>query len=219
MPTGRIIAIGDIHGCASALATLIHTIQPRSDDTLVPLGDYIDRGPDSRGVVEMLMQLSHECILVPILGNHEEMLFAAPEGPRELDYWLHFGGESTLASYGTDNPRRIPERHVRFLKQCTPYYETTTHIFTHAYYIPDVPMAAQVPGVLRWTSVPPMPEPHSSGKTVIVGHTPQQNGEVLDLGFLKVIDTYCHGGGWLTALDVTSGRIWQADREGTLRAE
>ena len=55
------------------------------------------------------------------------------------------------------------------------------------------------------------------GKTAIVGHTPQGTGEILDLGYLICIDTYCVGGGWLTALDVESGRVWQANREGRLR--
>ena len=59
--------------------------------------------------------------------------------------------------------------------------------------------------------------PHHSGRTVVVGHTPQQNGEILDLGFLKCIDTFCHGGGWLTALEVNSGYFWQANEQGTSR--
>lgn len=217
MTTGRIIAIGDIHGCSAALATLVSAIQPEANDTLVPLGDYIDRGPDSRGVVEMLMRLDQECILVPILGNHEEMLFAAREGAMELQFWLRFGGDAALASWGARTPQEIPERHLRFLRSCRDYYETTDHIFTHGYYVPHVPMHAQPPGVLRWTSLPTSPEPHMSGKTVVVGHTPQHDGEVLDLRFLKGIDTFCHGGGWLTALDVTTGKIWQADRDGNLR--
>lgn len=217
MTSGRIIAIGDIHGCSAALASVVEAMQIRPEDTLVPLGDYIDRGPDSRGVIEMLIRLEEECILVPILGNHEEMLFAARESPAELQFWLRFGGDAALASYGVARPQEIPDRHYRFLRRCRDYYETTDHIFTHAYYVPSVAMAAQPPGVLRWTSLPRVPEPHVSGKVVVVGHTPQTDGEVLDLPFLKGIDTFCHGDGWLTALDVTSGQTWQANREGCLR--
>lgn len=217
MTTGRVIAIGDIHGCSAALQALVEAIQPTPDDTLVPLGDYIDRGPDSRGVIEMLMKLADECILVPILGNHEEMLFAAREGASELEFWQRFGGDAALASYGVKRPQDIPDRHLRFLHSCKDYYETTDHIFTHAYYVPHVPMHAQPKGVLRWTSLPYVPEPHVSGKTVILGHTPQLDGEVLDWKFLKVIDTFCHGDGWLTALEVQSGQTWQADRDGRLR--
>jgi serine/threonine protein phosphatase 1 len=61
------------------------------------------------------------------------------------------------------------------------------------------------------------PGPHESGKTVIVGHTSQKSGEILDLGHLVCIDTYCHGGSWLTALEVTTGQVWQANRNGELR--
>jgi serine/threonine protein phosphatase 1 len=183
----------------------------------VPLGDYIDRGPDSRGVIEQLMHLSAECQLVPILGNHEEMVFAAPETQSDLLFWLKFGGQSTLDSYGALGPRDIPSDHIQFLRSCKNFYETANHIFTHGYYEPGRPMTEQSGRDLRWTALPVQPVPHSSGKIAVVGHTPQRNGEVLDLRFLKCIDTYCHAGGWLTALDVTTGQIWQADREGTLR--
>jgi serine/threonine protein phosphatase 1 len=217
MTTGRVIAIGDIHGCSAALETLVSAIRPAPEDTLVTLGDYIDRGPDSRGVIERLMQLAGECILVPILGNHEEMLFGAGEALGAMQFWLRFGGDTTLASYGITRPQDIPARHLMFMKGCRDSYETVTHIFTHGYYEPALPMAAQSPSVLRWTSLPMNPQPHSSGKVVVVGHTPQHNGEILDLGFLKGIDTFCHGDGWLTALDVTTGQVWQANREGLLR--
>jgi serine/threonine protein phosphatase 1 len=71
---------------------------------------------------------------------------------------------------------------------------------------------------LRWESIRDMtPGPHETGKIVIVGHTSQKNGEIFDLGHVKCIDTYCCGGGWLTALDVQTGEVWQADREGKMR--
>jgi serine/threonine protein phosphatase 1 len=72
--------------------------------------------------------------------------------------------------------------------------------------------------MLRWESLrETTPGPHESGKTVIAGHTSQKNVEILGLGHVKVIDTYCYGGGWLTALDVRTDEVWQADREGNLR--
>ena len=73
LTSGRIVVIGDIHGCATALRTLVKVIDPRPEDTIVTLGDYIDWGPDSRGVIEQLIGLSGRCHLVPVLGNHEEM--------------------------------------------------------------------------------------------------------------------------------------------------
>jgi predicted MPP superfamily phosphohydrolase len=134
----RTIAIGDIHGCAIALAKLIEIIAPQPDDTLVPLGDYVDRGIDSRGVIDQLLALADRCRLVPILGNHEEMLLGAREGRSD------------------------------------------------------------------------------SGKIAIVGHTPQH--EILDLGYLKCLDTNCCYGGLLTALDVDTNQLWQVDEKGEVRA-
>ena len=74
---GRTIAIGDIHGCSAALRALIAAIEPTADDTLVPLGDYVDRGPDSRGVIDAVLELEKRCRVVPLLGNHELMLLDA----------------------------------------------------------------------------------------------------------------------------------------------
>jgi serine/threonine protein phosphatase 1 len=214
----RTIAIGDVHGCSAALAALIDAIAPRGDDVLVTLGDYINRGPDSRGVLDLLIDLGRRCQLVPLLGNHDQMLLAARSGLHPTT-WLGMGGCATLDSYG---PGRhldlIPDDHYAFLEDCRDFYETPTHIFVHANYFPDIPMSEQEVLMLRWESLREMtPGPHESGKTVIVGHTSQKGGEILDRGHLVCIDTYCHGGGWLTALDVTTDQVWQANRDGELR--
>jgi len=223
----RTIAIGDIHGCSVALKTLIEAIQPDPEDAIVTLGDHIDRGPDSRGVIEQLLTLRERRLLVPLMGNHEEMLLAAMEGPSELRYWLKFGGAQVLASYGHAAGREvcpaqlrniIPREHLEFIKSCRLYHETFSHIFVHANYDPELPMERQYRGTLYWEGLHlERVRPHRSGKTVIVGHTPQQDGHILDLGFLKCIDTGCHLGGWLTALDVSTGKIWQANQQGELR--
>ncbi|NUQ62181.1 MAG: serine/threonine protein phosphatase [Pirellulales bacterium] len=217
--SGRIIAIGDIHGYSKSLAALIEAIDPQPADTLVPLGDYVDRGMDTKGVIELLIQLAGRCRLRPILGNHDEMVLAIRSGLDEafLD-WLSFGGTTTLYSYGCLHPREIPEDHIAFLESCLPYFETERHFFTHAGYVPDFPLDLQPPEVLRWVSLRDgPPEPHVSGKTAIVGHTAQKDREILDLGHVVCIDTHIYGGGWLTAMDVESRRTWQADDEGKLR--
>jgi serine/threonine protein phosphatase 1 len=85
MPS-RLLAIGDIHGCATALRTLIAAIDPRPEDTIVLLSDVIDWGPDSRDCVRQVIDLSGRCRLVLVRGNHEEMLFAALESRSELRY-------------------------------------------------------------------------------------------------------------------------------------
>jgi serine/threonine protein phosphatase 1 len=215
----RTIAIGDIHGCRVALDTLLDAIKPRAEDTIVTLGDYIDRGHDSRGVIDRLLDLRRRCTLVPLLGNHEQMLLEALIDPSCRRAWLEFGGVATLASYGeNDDFGAVPGEHVEFMQSCLDYHETPTHLFLHASYGEGLPLDEQSDYHLRWESLRDrVPGPHVSGKVAVVGHTSQKTGEVLDLGHLICIDTYCHGGGWLTALDVGAGRIWQASDAGRLR--
>ncbi len=215
----RTLAIGDIHGCLPALESLLAVIGPRTSDTLVTLGDYVDRGIDSRGVLERLLRLGRECHLVSLLGNHDQMMLQICEGHSELYIdWLMFGGNETLRSYGSLRPERIPTSHIDFLRNCQLIYETETHFFLHGNYLADVPLDDQPEDVLLWDSLKErLPGPHFSGKTAIVGHASQKNGEVLDLGYLKCIDTRCYDTGWLTVLDVGSGQVWQANKEGHLR--
>ena len=216
---GRIIAVGDVHGCSAALRALLAAIEPQPEDTIVALGDYIDRGPDSRGVLDELIALRRRCQLVPLLGNHDELLLEICSGDRSLfDVWLPFGGNATVRSYGGDVPEGVPKQHVEFLKECRPFYETPTHFFLHGSYLAHLPLEQQPSDILYWASLRErLPGPHRSGKLAIVGHTSQKDGQIVDLGYLKCIDTCCYGEGWLTALEVASGQIWQADKEGKMR--
>ena len=224
---GRTIAIGDIHGCSAALAALLDAIEPGPNDTVVTLGDYIDRGPDSRGVIEQLIALGQRCRLIALMGNHEEMLLGALGDQGMLRGWLSCGGVEMLASYGfrpTGEARRflgdlLPREHWAFLTRLRGYHETDSHLFVHAGYHPHLPMDQQPAEALRWQFTERhWAKAHFSGKIAIVGHTPQRTGEVLDLGFLKCIDTHCHAGKWLTALEVPSGKTWQASPQGELRS-
>lgn len=223
---GRTIAVGDIHGCSDALAAVIDAVAPGPTDTVVTLGDYIDRGPGSREVLDQLIRLAGRCRLVPLLGNHEEALLDALGDKDALRRWLTLGGADTLRSYGwaPGGPRRVladwfPKPHREFIAACRGYFETPGHLFVHAGYVPELPLGEQPALALRWrVTDPAVAVPHHSGKVAVVGHTPQQSGEVLDLGFLVCIDTNCARGGWLTALEVGTGQVWQADRTGRLRA-
>ena len=99
MTPPRTIAVGDIHGCSAALDALLDAVRPRPEDTIVTLGDYIDRGPDTWGVIGRLIDLGGRCHLVPILGNHDQMLLEARSGLHPTT-WLGMGGIATLDSYG-----------------------------------------------------------------------------------------------------------------------
>ena len=216
---GRIIAIGDIHGCAHALDAIVEQIQFNSDDLLVCLGDFVDQGRNTKEVIDTLLWLSKQCRLVTLSGNHEEMLLNALEGGQAKDTWEMFGGIATINSYkfGGDI-NAIPQQHIEFIRQCVDFFQTEDYIFVHANYIENEPAENWPSYVLRWSLLEdPLPGPHQSGKTVIVGHTEQRDGEIRDLGHVICIDTACCNYGWLTALDLRSGQCWQASKFGQLR--
>jgi serine/threonine protein phosphatase 1 len=218
MPGSRCWAIGDIHGCSRALSTVIQAIDPGKPDHLVFLGDYVNRGPDSQGVLEILLGLQRRCRCTPLLGNHEEivLMVADREAPYRSLLAAGLGWEQTRQSYGLSSGSvALPAEHLAFLRSCRALgYETVAHIFSHGYPDPDIELARQS-GRCRWTSLPVAPRRHCSGKTVICGHTPQESGIPLDLGFLKAIDTIAAG--WLTAIEIETGHAVQANERGESR--
>ena len=215
----RTIAISDIHGCSHALRTLISAIEPQPDDLVIPLGDLIDRGPDAREVIDLLLDLRGRCRLMPLMGNHEEMMLAVLDGAPP-QRWIQAGGAATLDSYRfTGSLDVVPADQVDFLRACSNYVELDTHFFVHANYDPKLPLAQQSTRTVRWASLEEhVPDPHVSGKVAVVGHTAHRDGQVFSLRHLMGIDTYCYGGAWLTACEVGSGRIWQANQDGKLRS-
>jgi serine/threonine protein phosphatase 1 len=218
-PTPRTIAIGDIHGCNTALAALVEGLKIQRQDAIVMLGDAIDRGPDSRDVLRQLRDLGERCQLICIQGNHEQMLLDAIEGNIALSEWLVHGGAETLDAYGKGaGLTALDPQDVDFIRTWGDVYETDTHFFVHGNYLPSRPLDRQPWRDLRWQSLKwYTPGPHVSGKTAVLGHTSNKQGEILNLGHLICIDTYCHGGYWLTAFDSTSGRVWQSNEAGEFR--
>jgi serine/threonine protein phosphatase 1 len=232
----RTLVIGDVHGCYTALQKLLEVVEVRSDDQLITLGDYVDRGPQSSDVLALLSALHSFGRLVPLRGNHEVMMLQARDGRDPM--WLACGGVETLASYGVsereiddwlDGCRRfgdpsvspleqVPADHWKFIEEgCLPWYETDSHFFVHANAHPDVPLSEQPDYMLYWEKLTG-PCNHFSGKIMVCGHTPQRNGLPLNLGTTVCIDTGVYEDyGWLTCLDVRSGKIWQANQFGKAR--
>jgi serine/threonine protein phosphatase 1 len=219
MPDGRIFAMGDIHGCAIALETMLTALKLCPQDRLIVLGDVIDRGPDSRGVLRRLLALRDQCRLVTLLGNHEQMLLDAIDGRMPRQAWLHFGGAETLDSYGPqESLAAVSEEHVAFIRTWGDYHEQDNHFYAHGNYREFLPLAVQPWQLLRWQSLHEhTPGPHQSGKVAVLGHTANKRGDILDLRYLICIDTCCHGGGWLTTLEAATGRIWQTNDQGEMR--
>ncbi len=217
--TGRTLAIGDIHGCLDALKHLWKVINPQANDHVIFVGDYVDRGPNSKGVIDFLISLQSDYKVSFLSGNHEEKFLLAKLNNIELEQWLeHWGGVETLASYGVDGISDIPEAHWEFLRKCLPYLETETHIFVHANLEADVPLDQQLPFSLIHKKFG-TPLPHQSGKTMICGHTAQTSHVPNNLGHAICIDTDPGRGGYLTCLHVETGHYWQVNTAGEVRED
>jgi serine/threonine protein phosphatase 1 len=214
--SGRILAIGDIHGCNTALDVLLGQLQIQSDDTVVLLGDVVDRGPGTHLVIERLLELQQQCVLHFVRGNHEEMLFGVIEGSLKPELWLVHGGQEVIDAYhgSLDN---VPAEHLEFLQTSVDYYETPTNVFVHANLEPGMPLAEQNKRWLRWTRFTGREEPLPSGQQVICGHTAQPEGLPVHTRGWVCIDTCVYGGGWLTCLDASTEEFFQADESGRFR--
>jgi serine/threonine protein phosphatase 1 len=214
---GRTLAIGDIHGHLKALDALLNAVAPSPDDHLVFLGDYVDRGPDSAGVIKRIIELKTKWKVTALRGNHEDMMLAARGGRVDLlREWIMSGGLQTLLSYGGNRAtvRDVPAEHWCFLqRELVDYLETQTHIFVHANCDPDIPLSEQTDFVLRWERCDDI-KPHQSAKIIVCGHTPQNGGRPMNKGYAICIDTGAGFGEWLTCLDVRSGMLWQANIRG-----
>jgi serine/threonine protein phosphatase 1 len=217
----RTLAIGDIHGCHVALTVLLAQVQFRPDDTLVFTGDYIDRGPASSLVIDELLGLHKSCSPVFLRGNHEQMLLGARGDSLKTNLWRSFGGVETMFSYGAkfrkDWESAIPDSHWKFFERTVNYLETDTHIFVHASVEPELEMKDQSDSLLHWGLFEWM-RPHKSGKKIVCGHTVQMSGQIKDVGFAVCIDTGAAMGGWLSCLDVKTGKYWQANERGKTRS-
>lgn len=215
----RLLAIGDIHGCSTALKTLCETVQIRPDDTVVILGDCMNRGPDTKNVVETLLDLGTRANLVVLMGNHEQMWLRALNCKEEEAEWKACGGETTLKSYGVSSAHELPARHQDFFREGLKFHEDEKHFFVHANADAYVPLESQTDDVLLWRHLSTAPSRHISGKTMICGHTPQANGLPRHWGTAICIDTNIQDGGWLTCLDVRRNVYWQANEKGQKRAD
>ena len=231
LPDGlRVYAIGDIHGCDAQLATLLERIE-RDDQarggepaTLIFLGDLVDRGPDSAGVVGRLLDLSERrggCRF--LMGNHEEVFLKALSGDsKALRFFIRIGGIETLMSYGISAEAyraadfdelmalaqaAVPESHLRFVRGFENLIEIGDYVFVHAGIRPDVALADQRPSDLRWIREEFLgAAPREGSKVVVHGHT---ISDAVPLGGHRLgIDTGAYTGGPLTAVGLEGRDQW-----------
>jgi len=185
-PGERIYAIGDIHGCLARLRALHAIIRadlkahPVAQPLLIHLGDYIDRGPDSAGVVRALMAMD-DLPVINLMGNHEDTALAAlaGEGAACAD-WLAYGGDAALRSWGLDpaGPRaewRLPEAEMAWLRALWPHYAAGGYIFVHAGLRPGVPLGEQSLEDRLRIRRPFLDSDADFGAVVVHGHTPTRD--------------------------------------------
>jgi serine/threonine protein phosphatase 1 len=212
--TDRILAIGDIHGCNRRLNLLLDRIRiDPLDDTLIFLGDYLDRGPDARGVINTLLDLKKTCPnLICLQGNHESMFLNYYLRGQDEELFLYNSGRSTLDSYGltlADARAGIgfPERHLSFLVSLPFWHETEEFLFVHAGLRPRIPITDQSPEDLLWIRSEFIDAHWNFGKTIVFGHTPFYK-PLIERNRIG-IDTGAVYGGCLTCIEFPSRKIYQ----------
>jgi len=207
---GKIFAVGDIHGCYKKLRVLMdHLPIDYREDTLVFLGDYIDRGDGSYEVVEYLAGLRKQHPgIVFLKGNHEELFFNYLSGEDEVSF-LFNGGEQTLKGYmSADGDISVPKAHLDFFNSLQLYYETDDYIFVHAGLKDGVPLEQQKPEDLLWIRNPFIESTYDFGKMVVFGHTPYPEVVVKDnkIG----VDTGAVYGYKLTCIELPAKKFHEA---------
>lgn len=221
-------AIGDVHGCLDKLEDLLRSLPLRADDRLVFLGDYVDRGPDSRGVVDRLIRLADERPTVFLMGNHESMFldFLGWQGPQYFgsDVFIANGGAETLLSYDYfDRPAprpkhfALPPGHEAFFRSLRMHHVEGDFLFVHAGLGRVLARSDHLDQALRGARLEEllwdrstMDVPHRLGVTIVYGHTPRADfGIRWNQPYSIGIDTGAVYGGALTAIRLPDETIFQ----------
>ena len=222
----RIYVIGDIHGRSDLLDQMVEAIKrdldknPAADGLTVTLGDYVDRGPDSRGVLDRLARNPFPTKYIALKGNHEELFEAFLNDPSVASQWRRLGGLETLHSYGVSVTavmvgkgfeeasrallKAVPEEHLRFLATLKLSMSVGEYFLCHAGVRPGIPLERQRAEDLLWIRDEFLNSRTSFGKVVVHGHTPVASPEVLPTRIN--IDTGAFATGRLTCLVLEPGR-------------
>ena len=215
----RIFAIGDVHGCFDTLRELVESaIQLNKADMLILLGDYIDRGSQSKLVLDYLIWLLNEGYnIIPLKGNHEAMLTDAIKDNYYLWIWLYNGGDATLYSFNIHSVNELESSYVDFLKGLPLYYQLGDFYFVHAGFNEEFDTPFEDEEYMLWNCREDYQTSLFSNKTIVHGHCPirlsslkraiMENCKVVD------VDTGCvfsgsKGYGYLTAVELNSMSLY-----------
>ncbi len=210
-------AIGDVHGCADELDELLRMLPLRAGCTVVFLGDFIDRGPKSRQVVDLVLELKRTHNVIALRGNHEAMLLEFLDGsdPRRVARFVMNGGSATLATYGDGDGRyRMPEAHLDFFQNLPLAYDTPEHFFVHAG-VPNLPLAQLDPErwgeEMMWTRKTFLRSNYRWEKLIVHGHSVVESVEIASNRIC--LDTGCVFDRSLSAMEFPSHRIYSVPRK------
>lgn len=212
----RLLAIGDIHGYTKPLRVLLDEVAPCFADTVVFLGDYVDKGPDVAGTIDLLLGLRSQTNCIFLRGNHDQMLLEVLQDRSKVGIWESLASQHPLRSYGSGANEEVielvPPEHVSFLAdECRDYWENQSFICVHGGIRPHLSPAEEDGEHLHWMTLS-LAAPHLSGKTVICGHSSQASGRIANLGHTICIDTGIAKGGNLTCLDLGDFSYLQVNR-------
>lgn len=210
MVNKRYIAFGDIHGMYDEFMQLWNSIDIQETDTLVFLGDYIDRGPKSKEVLDFLMDLPVKNEAIFLRGNHEDMMLHRLISFNMAMCWLQNGGTEALISFGAEGINEVPVLYVDWLKENTRLFyqpDNTNLLFVHAGINPNFPLDEQAESELMWIRDEFMNYQGDFGVKVIHGHTPNMKG--IDVRHNRInVDTGSCFGGHISAVIVDgSGNV------------
>jgi calcineurin-like phosphoesterase family protein len=212
-PSGLLTyAIGDIHGCVDKLKRLLERCSRYGGDRparYVFLGDYVDRGPDSRAVVQLLRaeERNKPDQMICLRGNHDAMMVDAVTSD-DYAVWLLNGAVATLTSYGVNHPANLPRHHVDWLASRPLSFDDGQRFFVHAGINPDVPLDQQLEQDQLWIREPFLSNPRNYGRLIVHGHTPLETG-LPDLRRNRLnLDTAAVFGGPLTAAVFNDEKTW-----------
>jgi serine/threonine protein phosphatase 1 len=201
----RTYALSDIHGHLNKLIALVARCRSDAGDggaKFIFLGDYIDRGPDSRGVIEYLIDFQRQRPgdVVCLCGNHEDLALSAIDDPGEIGQWVAINsGDTTLRSYGVTAPAELPAEHIDWMRALGTHHDDGRRFFVHAGVDPSRPLGRQDRHDMLWMREPFLSDPRDYGRLVVHGHTPLKSGQP-DLRTNRVnIDTGAGTRGPLTA--------------------
>jgi len=218
-PSGtRLYAIGDVHGCITQLDALFQEIykdlqsRPVADHKIITLGDYVDRGPDSRAVLQFLIEKRNAVPLICLRGNHDQRMLEFLDIPEEVgEAFLHYGGRELLQSYGVDPDRtgditaiaqmfrqQVPRDHIAFLDSLPLSNEEQDYFVCHAGIRPGVDLKDQVARDLLWIRNAFLVHQQPHPKVIVHGHTPRDS---VDIQSNRInLDTECYYSGVLSCV-------------------